>query len=222
MAAALPGDSRVIDRFDGGVGWIAQPDETMRRASHALSTPSGIWLVDPVDCTGLEEFLESYGEVAGVVVLLDRHRRDAATLARRHDVSVWIPTCIDGVAAEITAPVERFRRELADTGYVVRELIDRPGWQETFLYHAGRNVLVVPETLGTASYFTTGDRPVGVHPVLRLRPPQAVRKVRPGRLLVGHGAGVHENVPAHIDDAIEDARRRTPQLAVETLKELFR
>ena len=222
MAAALPGDSRVIDRFDGGVGWIAQPDETMRRASHALSTPGGVWLVDPVDCTGLEEFLESYGEVAGVVVLLDRHRRDAATLAHRHDVSVWIPTCIDGVAAEIGAPVERFRRELADSGYVVRELIDRPGWQETFLYHADRNVLVVPEALGTASYFTTGDRPVGVHPVLRLRPPQAVRRVRPDRLLVGHGAGVHENAAAHIDDAVEGARRRTPQLAVETLRELLR
>jgi len=27
-----------IDRFDGGVGWIAYPDETMQRASHALQT----------------------------------------------------------------------------------------------------------------------------------------------------------------------------------------
>ncbi len=214
----LPGEARVIDRFDGGIGWIAHPDETMQRASHALSTPTGLWLVDPVDCPGLDDLLAEYGDVAGVVVLLDRHRRDAAALARRHDASVWVPAFMNDLADELEVPVERFRRELANTGYVARELIDRRFWKEAVLYHEDRELLVVPETLGTASYFRTGDRPVGVHPMLRVRPPRTVGRFRPDRLLVGHGAGVDEDAATHIREALDGARRRIPKLAVETLR----
>src|SRR5699024_3715660 len=74
-------DLVTIDRFDGGVGWLAHPDERMQRASHALSTDDGVWLVDPVDADGLDDLLAEEGDVAGVVILLDRHKRDAARLA---------------------------------------------------------------------------------------------------------------------------------------------
>ena len=214
----FPGEARVIDRFDDGIGWIAHPDETMQRASHALSTPTGLWLVDPVDCPGLDDLLAEYGDVAGVVVLLNRHRRDAATLARRHDTSVWVPAFADTLADEIEAPVERFRRELANTGYVARELIDRRFWKEAVLYHEDRELLIVPEALGTASYFRTGDRAVGIHPMLRVWPPRTVGRFRPDRLLVGHGTGVDEDAATHIREALDGARRRIPKLAVETLR----
>ena len=99
---------REIDRYDGGVGWIAYPDEDMQRASHAVvGENGGVWVVDPVDAAGLDELLAEYGEVAGVVVLLDRHKRDAAAIATRHDVSVYVPDFMDAVAQELDAPVER-------------------------------------------------------------------------------------------------------------------
>ena len=32
---------QVIDRWDGGIGWIAHPDEDSRRASHAVVGDNG-------------------------------------------------------------------------------------------------------------------------------------------------------------------------------------
>ncbi len=99
----LPEPAQVVDHFDSGVGWIADTAETMQRASHALITEgagadSSLWLTDPVDTDGLDELLAEYGTVAGVVVLLGRHTRDASVIARRHDVSVWAPECLSDVA----------------------------------------------------------------------------------------------------------------------------
>ena len=53
-------DLHEIDRFDGGVGWIAYPDEAMERASHAVAVPNeesetdDVWVFDPVDAPGLD------------------------------------------------------------------------------------------------------------------------------------------------------------------------
>lgn len=208
-----------IDRFDGGVGWIAYPDETMQRASHALAVDGDVWVVDPVDAEGIDDLLEEYGEVAGVVVLLDRHKRDAASFARRHDVSVWVPAFMDGVAEELDAPIERFRHELADTGYTLHELVDNPLWQEAVLYSDENYVLVVPEAVGTAKYFRTADERLGVHPMLRMFPPTKLGRLGPGRILVGHGHGIHENAEIDLKDALENSRRRTPNLYWKTLRE---
>ena len=57
MGLKAAGDARLheIDRFDGGVGWIAYPEETMERASHALAVhdeegdADEVWVIDPVD-----------------------------------------------------------------------------------------------------------------------------------------------------------------------------
>ena len=37
MKADGEADLHEIDRYDGGVGWIAYPNETMERASHAVA-----------------------------------------------------------------------------------------------------------------------------------------------------------------------------------------
>lgn len=209
-----------IDRFDGGVGWIAYPEEAMRRASHAVAVDDKVWIIDPVDADGIDELLAEYGDVAGVVVLLDRHKRDAAAFARRHDVSVWVPAFMDEVAESIDAPVERFRHDLADTGYAAHELVDNRLWQEAMLYSDETGVLVVPEAVGTTSYFRAGDEVLGVHPMLRMTPPESLTRLEPDRLLVGHGHGIHEDVHEALVEAIEGSRRHTPHLLYKNVKNL--
>lgn len=210
-----------IDRHDGGVGWIAYPDETMERASHALAVDGEVWLVDPVDAEGIDDLAADYGDVAGVVVLLDRHKRDSAQIANRHDVSVWVPEFMDGVAADLDAPVEQFRHDLADTGFAAHEVVDNRLWQEALLYDEDGGTLIVPEAVGTTEYFRTGNRRLGVHPALRLKPPSKLTRLSPERLLVGHGAGIHEDATGALAEAVNGARGRAPALYWKNFKMLL-
>jgi len=131
-------DFTEIDRFESGVGWIAHPEEKMQRASHALEVDGEVWIIDPVDAEGLDDLLAEFGEVAGVVVTLDRHKRDAAAIANRHDVHVYLPRFFEGVAEELDAPIVRFETELADTGLEARTIVDNRFWQEVALYNPRR------------------------------------------------------------------------------------
>lgn len=214
-------DWEEIDRSDDGVGWIAYPDETMQRASHALAVDDEVWLVDPVDIEGLDDLLAEFGEVAGVVILLDRHKRDCARIANRYDVSVWIPEFMDGVEAEMDAPVERFRYDLADTGYAAHKLYDNRFWQEALLYGEDSEVLVVPEAVGSTDYFKVGNHALGVHPMLRMTPPDKLTRLDPESVRVGHGAGVQHNAADAIEDAVDGSRRRTPGLYAKNLQKLI-
>jgi len=212
---------REIDRWDGGVGWIAYPDERMQRASHALVHDGDVWVVDPVDAPGVDDLLADLGDVVGVVVALDRHKRDAAEIARRHDVPVYVPAWMTGVAPKINAPVERFADHLADTGYTAIRIRDAtfPPWQEVGFYNEADGTLLVPESVGTADYFVTGDERLGVHPMLRLTPPRhALRDLFPERILVGHGEGVFDDATRALSDALEMSRQRTPALYAKTLR----
>lgn len=214
-------DWREIDRFEDGVGWLAHPDERMQRASHALVDDGDVWVVDPVDVPGLDDLLAEFGTVRGVVLLLDRHRRDSDTIAARHDVPVWAPQFFDGVEEHFDAPVREFRHDLGGSGMTAHRLVDNRFWQEALLLGPDEETLVVPEAVGTASYFTTGDRPLGVHPMLRLRPPRRLTRLAPERVLVGHGGGIHEDATAELEAAIRGARRRTPRLALETARSVL-
>lgn len=221
MKGSGQSELREIDRWEGGVGWIAYPDEQMQRASHAIAVDGGVWLLDPVDADGLDALLAEFGEVVGVVVMLDRHKRDAAAIARRHDVSVYVPDWMTGVASELDAPVERFGRELADTGYRAITVRDStvPPWQEVGLYHEASGTLVVPESVGAAEYFLAPGEQLGVHPMLRLFPPtRALASLSPERILTGHGPGVMENASTALRDALDNSRRRTPSLYGKALK----
>jgi hypothetical protein len=214
-------DLREIDRWDGGVGWIAYPDEEMQRASHALATDEGVWVVDPVDAPGLEDLLGELGEVAGVALCLDRHKRDAATVARRHDVPVSIPEWMEGVASKLDAPVERFGAQLGGSDYRVRRVRDAslPPWQEAALYDG--ETLFVAEAVGTASFFRAGDERLGIHPMLRPVPPRgALGDLTPERVLVGHGEGVSDDATAALRDALDGARRRLPAAYAKMVREM--
>lgn len=212
---------REVDRWDRGVGWIAYPDEAMQRASHALATDEGVWIVDPVDAPGVDDLVAERGTVAGVLVLLDRHERDAATIAARHGVPVSVPSWMTGVASSFDARVERVGPELGDTGYELREVVDNRAWQEAALYRDADRSLYVPEALGTSSYFRAGDEPVGVHPMLRLTPPTGLARPSVDRLLVGHGAGLLDDPEPAIETAVETSRRRAPRAYMEVLRDVI-
>jgi len=218
-------DLHEIDRFDGGVGWIAYPDETMERASHAVAVPDeesetdDVWVFDPVDAPGLDDLLAELGMVAGVVVGLDRHKRDSAAVAARHDVSVWVPEWMTGVASELDAPVERFGDRLADTGFEAFRIRDSsvPPWQEAGFFDG--ETLIVPESLGSASYFRGDRERIGVHPMLRLTPPTtALSGHDPDRVLVGHGVGVLDGAAIAVEDALSNSRTKAAGLYAKTLR----
>lgn len=213
-----PSAIREIDRWERGFGWITHPEELMERASHGLVLDDGAWLLDPVDYDGLDDRLREEGGLAGVCVLLDRHRRDAATIAERNDVAVHVPAWMDGIDPTIDVPVEPIDQSLGE--YEVHRVIDSPLWQEAAL-HDGVT-LYTPEVLGTAAYYCAPGERVGVHPVLRLLPPRGIADLEVDRLLVGHGRGVFDDAGDAIADALGNARRRAPRAYVGILGDVIR
>ena len=218
MKASGGGSVNEIDRWEGGAGWIAHPEEEMQRASHALTGEDGVWAIDPVDVPGLDEFLSNLGEVAGTVVTVDRHRRDAASIARRHDVPVHIPAWMSGVERKLDGPVERLGGRLGETGFEVRRVVDNPFWQEAALYDPDRRVLFAPEALGTVDYYLAPGERVGVHPMLRPLPPRELGRLEVERLLCGHGEGVPTGAGMAVSAALSGARRNAPELYLKTLR----
>lgn len=205
-------DFQEVDRWDGGVGWIAHPNEIMRRASHALETDDGVWLVDPIDADGIDDLLAEYGEVAGVVLLSNYHKRDADAFAERHGVEVHLPGGMNGVADSLDAPTESIEAGDSIGEYELLEVssTDSDLWQEYALYDG--ETLVVSESLGTAPYFRVGGERLGVSLIVRLRPPrEALGDLEPERVLSGHGAGVEEDATEALRDALENSRRRFPR-----------
>lgn len=214
----VDGDYREIDRWEGGVGWIARPEEPLQRASHALADDDEVWVVDPVDCPGLDDLLAELGTVAGVVVGLDRHTRDADAVASRHDVAVHLHRPLAGVARNLDAPVEIVDDRLGDTGLRTITVVDNPLWSEVALHDAASGTLLVPEAVGTAPHYLAPGERLGVHPALRLRPPRhALSPLDPDRILLGHGSGVSVRATRTLDDALRNARRNAPRLYAETL-----
>lgn len=211
-----------IEAWDGGWSWIAEPDDPIQRTSHALVTDDGVWLVDPVDYPGLDDEITDHGDVVGVVVLLDRHKRDAATIATRHDVPIHLPTPLAPIEDEFDAPVERFEDELADTGYHTIPLVTNRFWREVALYNETTKTLLVPESLGTIPSFRVGEERIGVNPPIRLFPPRTtLGDLTPDQLLVGHGPGVDEDVTPALQDTLDGARRRFPRAVLVLLRSLI-
>jgi hypothetical protein len=183
------------DELPFGLSWI---DPSLMRTSHALATEQGVWLIDPVDDPEALERVAGLGSPAGVLQLLDRHKRDCAALAARLGVPhLEVPDDAPG------SPFEIIR------------LVRRPGWKEAALWWPEQRALVVAEALGTTEHFTLGQGPVGVHALLRLTPPGALRAYVPDHLLVGHGNGVHgSHTAAAVEHALETARAGAPKAIV--------
>jgi hypothetical protein len=181
------------DELPFGLSWSSAP---LFRTSHALATPRGVWLIDPVDDAEALERVAALGEPAGVLQLLDRHKRDCAEIAGRLGVPhMQIPDAVPG--------------------FEVIPVVRRPGWKESALWWPEQRALVVTEALGTTPHFTLGKAPVGVHVMLRLTPPTKLSGYGPEHVLVGHGDGVHgPDATAGVEHALRNSRRGTPEALV--------
>lgn len=212
-----------IRRWDGGVSWLAFPEETAARSSHAIcGADGGVWLLDPLDAGNVHDALAELGPVEGVAVLSAYHARDAAAFADRYDVPVSLPRWLPRVAERVDAPVERFDGELADTGVRIREYAPLPAWSEAIAYRPADGTLYTPDTLGTASPFVAGDERLGLYLLQRFVTPKFLLGYDPERILVGHGEGVFEDAAAALTDAVTNGQRRLPRALVENGTEQVR
>jgi len=184
-------DVRIDERLPFAVSWTLR--EPMERSSHALASEGRVWLVDPVADEKALAAAEALGEVAGILQLLDRHPRHCERLASRYGV-----------------PHVRLPERLDDSPFEVVKVLSIPGWREVALWWEAESLLVVAEVFGTGSYFAL-DRPLGVHPYLRMLPPRSLSDFSPRRLLVGHGDPLHENAEAAISEALARSRRDAPK-----------
>lgn len=202
----------IIDRWDGGVGWLAHPEERGERVSHALRTEDGVWLLDPLDAPGVEAPIEELGEVVGVAVLSQYHRRDADVFARRYEVPVHVPAWFHRVRNRLEAPVVPVTDRLGDSTIAVRRYTPVPGWREGIAVDGDRGTVYVPDALSAlASYRAPGER-VGMHTAVRVRPPrQQLAGSEPSRLLFGHGEGCFEDPGDALAETLAGARRRLPR-----------
>ena len=180
------------DEFEGGFGWT-EPG-FLERTSHALDVGGGVLVFDPVDMPGIDERIRALGEPEAVLQLLDRHERNSAEVAAR-------------------LGVPHLRMELGGHGgrrRLVRIVWNRV-WKEVAFWEPERRMLVVGDALGTVGYFTAPGEAVGVHPLLRLRPPRDLGELEPEHILCGHGAGVHgPSAAAALREALATSRRRLP------------
>lgn len=201
---------RITAEWDSGLSWIAHPAETGQRGSHAIRTDGGVWLVDPLAAPGIDERLDSLGDVCGVAVCSSYHARDAGEFARRHDVSVHIPDWMPRIEARVEAPIERYTDTFDDA---VRCLPCRPlpGWNELFSYHESSGTLLVPDSLGTADPFLVGDQRLGLELFRRLQPPHRLADLEPDRILVGHGPPITDSAPETLRTVLDGARWSFPK-----------
>ena len=78
--------------------------------------------------------------------------------------------------------------------------------------------LVVPEAVGTASYFAVGGSPLGLHPFLRPRPPRGLAELAPRHVLPGHGPALHDDAAPALREALARGRRDIPRAALAGVK----
>ena len=184
---------------DDLVTWLASTPGFMQRASHAIATGEGTWLIDPVDHPDVRARLAEMPAVVGVLQLLDRHNRDCQQFAAHFGVPLHVtPTAPIGGAPFDVITVKRARH-----------------WRESALWWPGHVCLVVAEVLGTASYFRAPGQRVGVHPMARIAPPRMLRGFPAAHLLMGHGDPVHDPAAgAMADAAIAHARTTSPRWAL--------
>ena len=182
----------LCDELPGGFGW--REPGFLERTSHALELGGGVFVFDPVDVEGIDEQIRALGEPEAVFQLLGRHDRDCAV-----------------VAARLGVPHLRMAVQEPDARFELVRIAWNPVWKEVAFWAPERRALVVGDALGTVGYFTARGEAVGVHPLLRMRPPRELGELAPRHVLCGHGRGIHgEGAALALEEALTTARRRIP------------
>jgi hypothetical protein len=211
-------DAEVVLDWESGTSWIAHPHEDSQRASHAIRTDEGVWLIDPLDAH-VEDLLEPLGEVVGVAVLTCWHARDADAFARRHDVAVHVPEWMDRIEERIDTPVERYGLAPGGSdgaaGFHTIPCRPFPLWQEVFLYHEPTATFIAPDSLGTTDIHLLDGERLGLASLRRLQPPQQLLGLDPERILVGHGEPITEDATAALHSAVQNTRSTVPEMLLE-------
>jgi hypothetical protein len=200
----------VVARGGHGLSWRPADEGRMRRASHALAAGGRVWLVDPIDCGGLDELIAPLGDPAAIVLTIDRHARDAAAIAAR----LGIPVLADRALGRARRASGRFAGRVPGSPL---HSIPIPGrglrrwWREAALWWPEAGVLVVGESVGDVPYFLLDGERLGLHPIRRSQPPAELLRCDPETLLVGHGDGVAAGAAEVLHDTLRQGpgRRRT-------------
>jgi hypothetical protein len=184
------------DLGEDGFGWMAE--EAATRTSHALAADGTVWLVDALDWRDATERALALGEPGGVIQLLDRHNRDCAALAAQFGVPhLVVPDAVAGSPFEVV------------------QVMRRKHWRESALWWPETRTLVIADALGSNRFYTGGQAPIGVHVLLRFKPPKALAALEPERVLVGHGDGVvGPDTTGALGDALRTSLRRLPGVLV--------
>jgi hypothetical protein len=196
-------DVRRDARLPWALTWTV--GEPLERSSHALASGGRVWLVDPVADPDALAAAERLGHLTAVLQLLDRHGRDCARLASRYEV-----------------PHVHLPEHLPGTPFEVRRMVWGPGWREVALWWPEHEALVVPEAVGAAAYLRVGGKALGVHPLLRVRPPGALRGLAPKAILPGHGPALHEGGADALEEALAASLRDAPRAALAAARTFVR
>lgn len=183
-----------VDELGFAFGWIAPEPLFLHRCSHAVAAGGRVWVLDPVDDDAALDRVAELGDAGGVVQLLARHERDCAGVAER----LGVPLYVVPAAAPAGAPFE------------VIPLVRNRLWHEVALWFPEHRTLVVADALGTAQYYRAPTERLAVHPFQRLTPPRRLLGYVPEHVLVGHGAGIHDDAAAAVREAVVGARSNAP------------
>ncbi len=178
----------IVHRTDCTITWGVDAPGLLECRSHALRDDDGrVWIIDPVAFDGLEDAVRAMGEPAGVIVLLDRHLRDAPELADRLGIPLYFP--LGTQRQQLPDTVQRFGDSIDGCPFafpVVRQ--SGRAWIERALWWPARKILVIAEAVGTVDYFRAHASDVcGLHPMMHMRPPRSLMGFDPELVLVGHG-----------------------------------
>jgi hypothetical protein len=195
----------ITHRTEHTITWSENASGLLECRSHAIRDDDGrVWVIDPVEMSGLVEEVRSFGTPAGVIVLLDRHLRAAPEVAARLGVPLYFPA--GNQRQQLPDDVIRYTDRIEGCPFEF-PLVRQSGraWIERALWWPARRVLVVAEAIGTVDFFRARpDEPYGVHPMMRVMPPKRLLGYDPELVLVGHGDPV--DAPA---SAMERVIRRT-------------
>lgn len=211
-------NAEFVDEWEKGFGWIGKPEEKMKRTSHAF-VDDGLYLVDPLDAQNLDQKIDEFGEVKGIVLLFERHERDSEKLAERYDCPVYVPEWFE---RELDAEVKKISEKLPGTDWEIHTVVESRMANEAALYNEDTKTLIVADALGTTKHLRGRGEKLGMNPLYRLNPPKKLLEFEPERIFCGHGEGITGNVTDTMEETVRKGRRKAFSAYFNAFYHMFR